>query len=73
MSGMMDWKDIIRTSIRARSARYWYKDGVEDAAIAAAEACRHCHVEEIIDAVELEIKKHEFICNFDDPCDAWAA
>jgi hypothetical protein len=63
-------REIATTSVRNRSC-YWHQDDTIDAAVAAAEAVQNQGIEAIIDAMEREIKKREFICNFDDPCDEW--
>lgn len=65
--------EIARTAVCHRSMQYWHRDGTVEAATAAAQAVQHLGVEAVIDAMEHEIKQREFICDFDDPCDAWAA
>ena len=65
--------EIASVTVAHRSSRYWHRDGTIAAMIAAAESVQHLGVEAIIDAMEHEIKQREFICDFDDPCDAWAA
>ena len=64
-------REIVVTTVRHRAGQYWHTDGVMEAAIAAAETVQDQGDEAMIDAIEREIKKREFICNFDDPCDAW--
>jgi hypothetical protein len=69
----MNLREIVEITIWHRSGSYWYTDGAIEAAVAAAEAVRGQGDEAMISAIERELKKREFICNFDDPCDAWAA
>lgn len=69
-----NWREIVQICVQSRSALYWHSDGVVEAATAAAEAAEPCGMEAAIDAIECEVTAHEFICDFDDPCDImWPA
>lgn len=78
-----DWRQVAEVTLYHRShGLHWYRDGVVDAAAAAAEKAmessqhleREAAIDAVIDAVEREFKSHEFIGTvFDDPCDVWAA
>jgi len=70
---MANLSDIIQTTLRHRSARYWHKPDTFQAALRAAEAAQDQGIEAMVNAIEREITSREFVCNFDDPCDAWAA
>ena len=71
--GVPSLREIVVTTIRNREGCYWHKDGAIEAATMAAEAVQDQGIEAVIDAIEREITRHEFICNFDDPCDKWIA
>jgi hypothetical protein len=66
-------REIVTVTVMNRAGIYWHADGTIEATIAAAEAVQDQGIEAIIDTIEREVKKREFICNFDDPCDKWAA
>lgn len=61
--------EIAKTAVLNRQTQYWHRDGVVEAMVSAAEAVQHYGECAIIDAMEREIKRYEYVCNFDDPCD----
>jgi hypothetical protein len=73
-------RELATIAVRHRSAAFWHKDGTVDAMVAAAEAVMTNQAvpfgrkeQAVINAMKRELKAREFICNFDDPCDVWAA
>lgn len=67
----MDLREIVAITVLNRRVLFWHKEGTVEEVTAAAEAMRDRGEDAIIDTIEREIKKREFICNFDDPCDEW--
>jgi hypothetical protein len=70
---MADLPQIVRTVIRHRATQYWHKPGTFEAALHAAQMVGDQDVDRLASAIEREITAREFRCDFDDPCDAWAA